>query len=126
MAAASEAEATASVAAEARAAAEAAARAQLMGDEADGDGDAASGRAAKVKQRDAAVKRILRREARSLHLAMGVSPSVPPKKLQSKVRSMLRLLHPDYAINSEIKGTPHYARIEAAFKKLNGLKATEA
>ena len=40
----------------------------------------------------------------------------------ARSRKLLRLLHPDYSINLPLKGTGRHERIEAAFKKLNGLR----
>ena len=43
-------------------------------------------------------------------------------EMQKEVRKLLRLLHPDFSINMALKGTKQHARIEAAFKKLSGLR----
>ena len=43
-------------------------------------------------------------------------------EVHKQVKKLLRLLHPDYSINQPLKGTKKHARIEAAFKKLNGLR----
>ena len=42
--------------------------------------------------------------------------------MRKKALHLLRLLHPDYAINLPLKGTKQHARIEAAFKKLSALR----
>ena len=42
--------------------------------------------------------------------------------MHKRVKRLLRLLHPDFTINQPLKGGKKHARIEAAFKKLNGLR----
>ena len=43
-----------------------------------------------------------------------------------RLLKLLRLLHPDFSLNLSIKGTKQHARIEAAFKRLAGLRDERA
>ena len=79
-------------------------------------------RAAKAAERDAAVTRILLRGTLSLKAAMGMSLLASEGEVAKRVKHYMRLLHPDFSINQPLKGTKKHARIEAAFKKLNGLR----
>ena len=76
----------------------------------------------KIAERDAVVKRVLRRDSKTLHAALGLKPRADPAEVRKRARNLLRLLHPDYGINQAQKGTKAYVRIEAAFKKLSGLR----
>ena len=74
-------------------------------------------------ERDAAVKRILHKHTCSLATAVGLRHGrAGHADVAARSRKLLRLLHPDFVINLPLKGTPQHARIEAAFKKLNGLR----
>ena len=101
------------------AAAEAAARAQLM---AGAPTSQREERRDKTAERDRAVKRILARSSKTLREALGLRPQAADAQVTACVRKQMRLLHPDYSINLELKGTSRHARIEAAFKKLNHLR----
>ena len=79
-------------------------------------------RAAKAKERDAAARRILAHSSRTLADALGLAADASDGEVARAVRNTLRLLHPDYAINVALQGTRRQARIEAAFKRLNGLR----
>ena len=89
------------------------------------DAALAESRAAKAAERDAAVTRILNKGNRRLRPALGVSVLLPDAEVQKQVRKLLRLLHPDFGINLDLKGTKKHARIVAAFKKLNGLRESD-
>lgn len=80
----------------------------------------AAERSEKERRRDRAVKAVL--TSRSPHAMLGLSQSATEPELRQAVRLAMRLLHPDLAINSRLKGTPEYTRIESAFKKVNNLK----
>ena len=54
--------------------------------------------------------------------ALGLEASATDAEVASTVRRLLRLLHPDFSINLASKGTRRHQRIEAAFKRLNGLR----
>ena len=54
--------------------------------------------------------------------ALGLQATATDAAVESTVRRLLRLLHPDYAINLSIKDTRQHERIEAAFKRLNCLR----
>jgi hypothetical protein len=111
----------------ARAAAEAAAR-----DELTGGGQAAAGSNSgvddtvdeRVAVRDEAVRRLLVKHprCRSLRAAVGCSLSVPEAEVRKRALKLLRLLHPDFSLNMQLKGTKAHVRIEAAFKRLTGLR----
>ena len=83
-----------------------------------------------MAERDAAVVRILGQTshgtrtppAKSLRTATGLGLSASDGDMRKKALHLLRLLHPDYAINLPLKGTKQHARIEAAFKKLSALR----
>ena len=79
-------------------------------------------RTAKEVERDEAVRTILK--ARSLTDALGLTHTADEGEVNPRVRKLLQLLHPDFAINLAIKGTKKQLRIEAAFKKLNGLRGS--
>ena len=73
-------------------------------------------------ERDAAIKTILQRGSRTVRQALGVEDRTPDDEVRKRVRQLLRLLHPDFTINIPLKGTKKHMRIEAAFKKLSGLR----
>lgn len=77
----------------------------------------------RVAERDGAAQRILAMSSKTLHDALGLPASASDAEVDSSVRKLLRLLHPDYSINLKIKGTRKQQRIEAAYKRLNGLRA---
>lgn len=85
----------------------------------------AASRSAKARERDVAARRILAHSSRSLMDALGLAATATDSEIESTVRRLLRLLHPDYSINLSIKGTRAHARITAAFKRLNGLRDDE-
>ena len=66
--------------------------------------------------------RVLSRSNRNLKAAIGLGVLASEVEVHKQVKKLLRLLHPDYSINQPLKGTKKHARIEAAFKKLNGLR----
>ena len=77
----------------------------------------------KAKERDEAAKRILAIRSKTLLDALGLGADASDSEVDKCVRHMLRLLHPDYAINRCLgDGTRRKLRIEAAFKRLNGLR----
>ena len=82
-------------------------------------------RKARAKERDVAARRILAHSSRTLMDALGLAATATDSEIESTVRRLLRLLHPDYSINLSIKGTRAHARITAAFKRLNGLRDDE-
>ena len=93
-------------------------------------------RAAKIGERDAAVRIVLARGSRTLRAALGMSDDgeaagggdvgcASDADVRKAALRTLRLLHPDYSINQPLKGTKRHARIEAAFKKLSSLKEVE-
>lgn len=82
----------------------------------------AAARKAKAQERDQAARRILARSSRTLMEALGLAEDASDAEVDSTVRRLLRLLHPDYSINLALKGTRRHLRIEAAFKRLNGLR----
>ena len=108
-----------------RAAAEVAARAALTGAADSGLREVHDERMA---ERDAAVKRILAKQprCRSLRQAVGLNLAASDAEVNKKVLKLLRLLHPDFSLNLSIKGTKQHARIEAAFKRLAGLRDERA
>jgi len=69
-----------------------------------------------------AARRILAYSSKTLTDALGLPHDATDTEVDSTVRKVLRLLHPDYSINLSIKGTRRHMRIEAAFKRLNGLR----
>ena len=73
-------------------------------------------------ERDAAAKRILARSSRTLADALNLADAANEAELQRAVRRLLRLLHPDYTINRTIKGSKKHQYIDAAYKRLNGLR----
>jgi hypothetical protein len=54
-----------------------------------------------------------------------VSMSAPQTTRCKRVKKLLILMHPDFTINLPLKGTKQHIRIEAAFKKLVGLRDIE-
>jgi hypothetical protein len=48
--------------------------------------------------------------------------SAPQTTRCKRVKKLLILMHPDFTINLPLKGTKQHIRIEAAFKKLVGLR----
>jgi len=80
-------------------------------------------RRVKMRERDAAARRILAHSSKTLMDALGLPESATDAEVDSTARKLLRLLHPDYAINLAGKGSRQQRRIEAAFKRLNGLRA---
>ena len=87
-------------------------------------------RAAKYAERDLAVQKIIAQnpkdDPKTLREALGLTPGASDAEVERSLRKMLRLLHPDYSLNLSIKGTRQHGRIEAAFKRLNGLREAEA
>ena len=80
-------------------------------------------RTAKAAERDAAIRLILARGCRTLRAALGVAEgTASDADVKKRALKLLRLLHPDFGINHGLKGTKRHARIEAAFKKLSGLR----
>ena len=79
-------------------------------------------RASRTAERDQAASRVLALSSTTLHEALGLGARASDAQIDRAVRKLLRLLHPDYSINLDIKGTKKQQRIEAAFKRLNGLK----
>ena len=79
-------------------------------------------RKAKARERDLAARRVLAHGSHTLMDAIGLPTDATDAEVQTRVRQLLRLLHPDYSINLSIKGTRRHRRIEAAFKRLNGLR----
>ena len=79
-------------------------------------------RATRIKERDEGARRILALSSRTFHDALGLEEDASDADIDSRVRKLLRLLHPDYSINLSIKGTRKQQRIEAAYKRLNGLR----
>ena len=84
----------------------------------------ARARQAKAHERDITAQRVLSYSSRTLVDALGLGKGATDTEVESRVRKLLRLLHPDYGINAAIKGTRRHQRIEAAFKRLNGLRGT--
>ena len=82
-------------------------------------------REAKVAERDAAVRLILARGSRTLRVAVGMEEGASETEARRRALKLLRLLHPDFSINLPLKGTKQQLRIEAAFKKLSGLRDAE-
>lgn len=83
----------------------------------------AAARKLKAKERDEAAKRILAHSSKTLMDALGLRLDASDGEVDKCVRHILRLLHPDYAINRCLgEGTRRKLRIEAAFKRLNGLR----
>ena len=83
----------------------------------------AASRRAKVRERDEAAQRILAHSSRTLTDALGLRADASDADVARGVRSVLRLLHPDFPINLRlVEGTRRQRRIEAAFKRLNGLR----
>lgn len=80
-------------------------------------------RKAKAKERDVAARRILAHSSKTLMDALGLPETASDVEVDRTMRKVLRLLHPDYSINLASKGTRRHERIEAAFKRLNGLRA---
>ena len=78
-----------------------------------------------MRERDAAARRILAHSSATLMDALGLDESASDAEVDGAVRRTLRLLHPDFSINLTNKGTKRHHRIEAAFKRLNGLRAEE-
>ena len=68
------------------------------------------------------LRRLRRGKHRNLKAAIGLGVLASEVEVHKQVKKLLRLLHPDYSINQPLKGTKKHARIEAAFKKLNGLR----
>ena len=101
--------------------AEAAARARLMGSATCG-ATAADEKDARVAERDDAVRRVLLKSSTTLKRAAGLKYSASEDDVRKRVRTLLRLLHPDYSLNQPLLGSKQYGRIEAAFKKLSALR----
>ena len=77
----------------------------------------------KVRERDEAARRILAHSSTTLMQALGLEERASDAEIAKTVRRLLRLLHPDYSINLELDtSTKRHRRIEAAFKRLNGLR----
>jgi len=79
-------------------------------------------RRVRAKERDLAARRILAHSSKSLTQALGLASDACDCEVERSVRRVLRLLHPDYSINLALRGTLQHQRIEAAFKRLNGLR----
>ena len=79
-------------------------------------------RRARIRERDVAAKRVLAHSSKTLMDALGLEDDASDADVASTIRKLLRLLHPDYPINRACAGTKRYLRIEAAFKRLNGLR----
>ena len=107
------------------AAKEAEARARLTAEAEATDEAIAIERAAKVAERDAAIKLVLAKKSRTLRAALGLAPNSKRAEVAKRGRQLLRLLHPDFAINRDEGSQQAAARIEAAFKKLTGLRDKE-
>lgn len=90
----------------------------------DEEREQAQARRAKAKERDDAARRILAYSSKTLTEALGLEVDATDAEVDSCVRRLLRLLHPDYSINLAMAGTRRQQRIEAAFKRLNGLRNT--
>ena len=101
--------------AEAQAAAEAAAAAATLDEN----------RSAKAVERDEAINRILQRGSTTVRKALGVDERTSDDEVRKRVKKLLILMHPDFTINLPLKGTKQHIRIEAAFKKLVGLRDIE-
>ena len=106
----------------------AAARASLL-DAAPSDNAAVDDevRAAKVAERDAALRLALgrgRKQPQTVRAALGMThaPFITDAEVKKRALYSLRLLHPDYSLNLALKGTKKYAQIEAAFKRLSALR----
>ena len=76
----------------------------------------------KALERNRAVRRILAPSTKTLKDALGLREVTSNKEMAARIRKLLRLLHPDFAINLALKGTEEHERIDAAFKKLNNLR----
>ena len=81
--------------------------------------DVRRAREMRVAERDVAAQQVL--ESRSLVEALGMADA-SEAEVGTRVRRLMRLLHPDYSINSALRGTKQQRRIEKAFKKLNSLR----
>ena len=79
-------------------------------------------REAKALERDRAVRRILHRSSKTLKDALGLREAASDNEVATRIRKLLRLLHPDFAINLALVGTEEHERIDTAFKKLNNLR----
>lgn len=106
----------------------AAARASLL-DAAPSDNAAVDDevRAAKVAERDAALRLALgrgRKQPQTVRAALGMTHAhfITDAEVKKRALYSLRLLHPDYSLNLALKGTKKYAQIEAAFKRLSALR----
>ena len=97
---------------------------EAAAEELDEEGRAqAAQRAARVAERDEAARRVLSRESKTLMEALGLQESADDAEVDKTVRRLLRLLHPDYTINQALReGSRKQLRIDAAFKRLNGLR----
>jgi hypothetical protein len=83
----------------------------------------AAARRAKAMERDEAAQRILAFGSKTLMQALGLPAQATDAEVARCVRNVLRLLHPDYAINRCLaEGSRRQQRIEAAYKRLNGLR----
>ena len=85
----------------------------------------AAARAIKAVEREHAVQRILAQnrkdDPKTLKQALGLSPDSSDVEVERHMRRVLRLLHPDYSINQHLPQKQH-GRVDAAFKRLNGLR----
>ena len=80
----------------------------------------------KAEERDEAAKRVLAHSSKTLMGALGLRADASDSEVDKCVRHVLRLLHPDYAINRCLaEGSRRKMRIDAAFKRLNGLRDGE-
>ena len=80
----------------------------------------AAERGEKERRRDRAVQAVL--GGRHVYGMLGMPRTATEAELLRAMRLAMRLLHPDLAINQELRGTPEGQRIEAAFKRVNNLK----
>ena len=76
------------------------------------------------QQRDRAVACVLGGGA-SVHAMLGLPAAAKAAEVRHARRLACRLLHPDRSINHGLRGTPQYARIEAAFRKVASLDIAE-
>ena len=77
-------------------------------------------RSEKESQRDRAVRAVL--SGRTTCAMLGLPEGSHSEAIRHAVRLAMRILHPDAGVNIRLKGTDEYARIEAAFKKVNNIK----
>ena len=94
-----------------------------LSDMSDAEVEQARARKAKERERDAAARRILAHSSKTLMQALGLADEATDGDVAKAVRRALMLLHPDCSINLGMdEGSRKMRRIEAAFKRLNGLR----